>query len=376
MKRLLSVILTAVCLVNLAACGSFGSSKGSVKLPAVYLSYYADGGLSAYGEYVYVFDKAGNIVSESYYYGGILTDRTERNYTDSGIIVNESVYGRGDKLQSYKEFDEEGNLLKETVYDYLGKVEEYREYNEEGLVVYQEVFAYSHYIIRFEYDENGNLFKQYEVDYDENDTVKFSYEDTFDEEGNTINRVVTDVDGNSFVARQMVIETEGNKRTVYEIGKDDEVRYRTEEEYDDNGNLLAKTTYVVYDDDRVLSHEEYTYDEEGRMIHKIYEFTDVTETEYEYADEGYLYKESIITGKYISPEIYGDLSNAVLTECTQVYFYDADGDKVRSEYYVDGKLTSYSVWEFENVDPTKEQGNVLDYRDEERKLDERAYIVY
>ena len=112
------------------------------------------------GEYVYEFDKAGNIVSESYYYGGILTDRTERNYTDSGIIVNESVYGRGDKLQSYKEFDEEGNLLKETVYDYLGEVEEYREYNEEGLIVYREVFAYSHYIIRFEYDENGNLISE------------------------------------------------------------------------------------------------------------------------------------------------------------------------------------------------------------------------
>ena len=213
------------------------------------------------------------------------------------------------------------------------------------------------------------------MDYDENDTVKFSYEDTFDEEGNTINRVVTDADGNSFVARQMVIETESNKRIVYEIGKDDEVRYRTEEEYDDDGNLLSKTVYVAYEDDRVLSHEEYTYDEKGRMIREIYEFTDVTVTEYEYADEGYLYKESIITEKYISPEIYGDQSNAVLTECTQVNFYDADGDKIRSEYYVDGKLTSYSVWMFENIDPAKERGTVLDYRDD-RKLDERAYIVY
>lgn len=375
MKRLLSVILTAVCMVNLAACGSLGSSKGSVKLPTVYLSYYAGGGLSAYGEYVYEIDKAGNIVSESYYYGGSLNNRTERTYNDSGIIADESVYVRGDKLESYKEYDENGNLAKETVYGYSGDIEEYREYNEEGLVVYREVFSYSHYIIRFEYDENGILFKQYEVDYDENDTVKFSYEDTFDEEGNTINRVVTDADGNSFVARQMVIENESNKRTVYEIGKDDEVRYRTEEEYDDDGNLLSKTVYVAYEDDRVLSHEEYAYDEEGRMIRKIYEFTDVTVTEYEYADEGYLYKESIITEKYISPEIYGDQSNAVLTECTQVNFYDADGDKVRSEYYVDGKLTSYSVWMFENIDPAKERGTVLDYRDD-RKLDERAYIVY
>ena len=382
MKKIISALMTALLTVSPTACGSSGSSAGDVKLPSVFLQYYSDGGLSAYGEYYYEFDKSGNIVKECYYSCGNLYETTERTYSSSGIIAGESVYGRGDKLQTYREFDEEGNLTKETTYNYKGDVDTYCEYNKDGNIIYKESFSYSHYIIRYEYDDEGNLSKRYEEDYDENDNIEFSYEDTIDSEGNTINRIITEANGTSYAAdstsydaRQMVFETDGNHRTVIEIGKDGEQLYRTEEDYDDNGNLLSSTTYVSYDDDRLLSHEEYVYDEEGRVIHEIYDFMDSTEILYEYADEGYLYKKTEITEKYISQEAYGDGSDAVLTECMTVYFYDEDGDKVRCENYQAGRLTSYSVWEFEYINPAKYKGRELDYR-EERKLDERAYIVY
>ena len=376
MRKLLSIILTALVTVNLGACGPLGTAGESVKLPTVYLAYYADGGLMSFGEYTYEFDNAGHIVKECYYSGGSIANTTERNYSDSGIITDESYYGFGNRLESYKEFDEEGNLAKETFYKYGDEVTEIDLYNSDGLLICKESFDYSHYIVRFEYDEAGILIGEYEEDYDENDNIKYTYEDTYDSEGNLIKRIITDADGNSYEAAATQIDEDGNKRVIYQYGADGEIMFRTEEEYDDDGNLLSKVSYAVYDGDRVLSCEEYSYDDEGRVIDKIYELVDVTETRYEYSDEGYLYKESRISESYYYPQVYSDGSDGIPAEIMTVDFYDADGDKIRNEYYVAGVLTSYSVWEFETIDTGKYAGKELDYRDDERELDERATRVY
>ena len=377
MKKLLSIILTGLMAVNLAACGNSGSSGDEIKLPTGFFQHYTDGGLSAFGEYTYEFDRHGNIIKECYYSGGNLYSSIERSFTASGIQKDESVYTRGEKLETYKEFDGDGNLARETTYSYTGDIDKINEYNSDGLIVYKESFSYSHYIVRYEYDENGTLVKQYEEDYDENDNIKFIYEDEYDSEGNNIRRTVTDADGNSSeVLSNEEVLNDGNKRIILDYGANGEVRYRTEEEYDDNGNLLSKITYVVYEDNRILSCEEFTYDDEGRVIDRIYGFMGETEYRYEYADEGYMCKESIIKYDMVYSEGFSDGSDGVIAEIVTVNYYDADGDKTRTERYVSGKLTSYAEWTFEYVNPRNVKGKTLDYRDEDRELDPRALVVY
>ena len=217
---------------------------------------------------------------------------------------------------------------------------------------------------------------QYEEDYDDNDNIKFIYEDTYDSDGNLLNRLITDASGNTSEYTTVQIEKEGNTRIIYQYGDKGEVRYRTEEILNDNGNVLSKVTYVAYENDRVLSREEFTYDDKGRVIDRIYDFMDVTEYKYEYSDEGYMCKERIIKGQYVYPEVYGDGSGGVLCESERVNYYDADGDKVRTEYWLDGKMTSYAVWEYEYIDPRNYKGKTLDYRDDDRELDSRATVVY
>ena len=377
MKKLLSIILTALMAVNLAACGNAGSSGDEIKLATGFFQHYSDGGLSAFGEYTYKFDKYGNIIKECYYSGGNLYSTIERSFSSYGIQIDESSYTRGDRLENYKEFDEDGNLARETIYSYTGDVDQVNEYNSDGLIVYKESFSYSHYIVRYEYDENGTLVKKYEEDYDDDDNIEFTYVFEYDSDGNYTRRIVTDAEGNTTVDMYNdEVVTDGNKRTILEYGADGEVRYRTEEEYDDKGNLLSKVTYVAYDDDRLLSREELTYDDENRVIGRIYESLDLTEYKYEYADEGYMCKESIIKHDMVYSEGFSDGSDGREAEIINVNYYDADSDKIKFEHFVDGRLTSYAEWTFEYVDPHSVRGRTLDYRDKDRELDPRALIVY
>lgn len=125
-----------------------------------------------------------------------------------------------------------------------------------------------------------------------------------------------------------------------------------------------------------ISSSEYTYDSENRVIEYVYVLVDRTEIKYEYSDEGYLSKESIIKEKWISSQVFSDGSDAVLTEVITVNYYNVDEEKTRSEYFVGGKLSSYTEYYYETVSVKSGSKSQFDFRDRTRKLDDRATVVY
>ena len=71
-----------------------------------------------------------------------------------------------------------------------------------------------------------------------------------------------------------------------------------------------------------------------------------------------------------------DISDAELTEVITVNYYNADEEMTRTEYLVGGELSSYTEYYYEDVEVKSGSKCKFDFRDKDRKLDERAYIVY
>ena len=369
MKKLSCVLLSAVLMLTLSAC-----SDDKTRLYAGACTYYADGGLMSFSEYVYKYDKNGNPVKEFEYYNGNLKTTIEREYDPSGSFTEKKTDNR-DNVEYLREYDKNGVIRKETTYDY-GEIEDVTEYNEAGLPVRKESFSWT-YTVEYEYDDKGKLLKEIETDYDDNNVVGNIYEDIYDSEGERIQRTIISPDGSTVLAERCETIEDGNKKTLNQYDSNDELRYVTEKEYDAEGNLLKKVTYSIKNGGReFLSSSEYAYDKENRVIDFIYVLGDRTETKYEYSNEGYLSKESIITEKRISSAVYSDGSDAELKEVITVNHYNADGEKTRSEYFVGGELSSYTEYYYETVKVKSGSKSQFDFRDKKRKLDERSNRVY
>ena len=80
--------------------------------------------------------------------------------------------------------------------------------------------------------------------------------------------------------------------------------------------------------------------------------------------------------RWYSSAVYGDISDAELTEVITVNYYNADEEMTRTEYLVGGELSSYTEYYYEDVEVKSGSKCKFDFRDKDRKLDERAYIVY
>ena len=371
MKKFSCVLLSAVLMLSLAACS--GEEK---KLYAGHCTYYPDGGLMNFTEYSYEYDKDGNILNECEYHNGYPYSSTQLVYDKTGTFT-ESVYNSRDELESLKEFDENGIISKEYQYASDGSVKLEIDYNEEGSMVRKESLDAYHYVVEYEYDESGNLTKQIETDYDDKDDIENIYEYLYDSEGEMIQRTLTSADGSEMV--DLIVETvvEGNKTTIYTYGPFDELRFFTEKKYDTHGNLIKEVTYKVEaGKNEVLTSEEYTYDSQNRVIDYIYKLSNTTETKYEYSTGGYLEKESIISEKWISLEGYGDGSDAILTECVTINYYNAEGDMTKTENLAGGLLGSYTEYFYENVKIKSGSKSKFDFRDRKRKLDPRSMVVY
>ena len=68
MKKLFCVLLSAVLTLSISAC----SKDDKTRLYAGACTYYADGGLMSFSEYLYKYDENGNQVKEFEYYNGNL----------------------------------------------------------------------------------------------------------------------------------------------------------------------------------------------------------------------------------------------------------------------------------------------------------------
>lgn len=365
--------MTAVLLLSLTAC-----SGEETRLLAGYCSYYSDGGLMSYCEYSYEFDRSGRLSCVCEYYNGNIRSTKEREYDSSGSCT-ESEYNSRDELTALREFDKNDILIKETVYAF-GEIETITDYNEDGLMIRKESFKWSHYIAEYEYDDEGNLIKETETDYDDygNGELEKVFESIYDSEGEEIQRTVTSSDGSSVVDIRVETEEEDNKKTLYSYGRYDELRFITEKEYDPAGNLLSEVTYYYSEGEKdFLSSTTYEYDPEGRVIASVSKtVNDEYRYEYEYSNEGYLYKESTISYKWISEEAYGDGSDAVLMECVSCDCYDADGNITASTYAVGGRTSSRTVYTYENVKVDRGRTSTFDFRDDTRELDWRSTVVY
>jgi antitoxin component YwqK of YwqJK toxin-antitoxin module len=353
-------------MMSLAGCSK--ETGEETRLFAGYVSYYADGGISSFEEHSYEYDKNGVLVKENVYYNGFLSSYSVIEHTDGHIV--ESVYDNHDKPQSVRELYEDGSLKSELSYGYSDEPETYIEYDESGLMIFKESYKYN-YQVEYEYDKSGNLMRETETDHDSSG-VKV-YKTDYDAAGVAILRTVTYPDGSMVIDRDVDIHTEGSVRMILESGMDGELKYSTTEEYDDDGYLMRSVTYDATDFS-VLSSNEYKYDSEGRVIEKTYFFMDTTVTEYEYADEGYVSKESVTFPRMISNEPYGDGSDCYEVKYTNVTYYDADGSITRKETLMDGVITGYSEYIYETVNIRS--GTTYDYRDKDRELDPRSTVVY
>ena len=369
MKKLISLMMVMLLALNLAGCGITGEKT---RLLAAHLSYYADGGLSCFYEYSYEFDKNGRLVKELEYRNGNLYTTAETVYDTDGTSVRTVTDVRG-KIETVEEYDKDGVRLSESTYGYTGEVEKYCEFDKDGKMTLKVSRGSYNYTVRYEYDESGNLVRTYEESRDENGNLKSSYEEIYDETGQRIRQDVTDADGNTRTTMEAIIETEGNHRTVLEC-YDGEVRYRIEEEYDEDGNLLKSVSYSE-DDGEILQSHEYTYDDKNRVIEDVYySMYNSSTSRYEYADEGYMCKESRTYERPYSSEPYGDGSDSYMQEFTDVTFYNEAGEEIRTEHYMGSKLTGYGEDIYEEVNVRR--GAVYDYRDDKRELDPRSTIVY
>ena len=369
MKKLSGIFLIMLLTVNLAGCG-YGT-RNQTKLFAGFCSYYADGGLSSFEEHSYEYDAKGNLVKECVYYNGYLNSYSEFDY-DSGDAV-ETVYDNNDRIKAVRELYDDGSLKSEKTYNYKGEPEGYAEYDESGLEILKEVYGSYNYRVEYEYDENGNVVKETETDLDENGNLKDVYETIYDTDGNLIRRMITYPDGSSTVSSYTETEEDGNDRIRLQYDGEGTLRYRFEENLNDEGHLLKTECYLA-EDDSLLSSKEYEYDDEGRVITFIYFFRDETVTGYEYSDEGYLCKESVSYPRMVSNEPYGDGSDSYEVLYTRVTYYDADGDITRTENLYDGTIIGYSEYYYEHVNAGRNTS--YDYRDEKRELDPRAQVVY
>ncbi len=367
MRKICCVLMTVILVLGLASC-----TGEEERLCTGYCEYYNDGGLCLYHEYTYEYDRKGLLVKVCDYRNGRLDTTREMTYVGSGAYTESEYDSEGD-LKAVREYDDKGGLRKESEYGNDGELKIYREYNGDGLIVVKESFEWSHYIIRYEYDEYGSLVKETDTETSGggSETV---YESLYNSEGERISRTVTTSDGSSFVDFHSEIEEEGNKRIVYEYGRYDDLRFIYEKEYDEYGHLLKEVTRDMSKDE-ILSSCEYEYDSEGRLIRSEREtMNDRYGTRYTYYSDGAVSTESHVTYRWISSEAYGDGSDAVLSECITVNNYDTDGKLTRIDYLVDGRRQSYTMYYYENV--TVKAGSEFDFREDGRELDQRVYIVY
>lgn len=97
MKKLSCVLLSVVLMLSISAC-----SNEKTRLYAGACTYYADGGLMSFSEYLYKYDKNGNPVKECEYYNGELNTTIERKYDPSGSFTEKKTDFR-DNAEYYYE---------------------------------------------------------------------------------------------------------------------------------------------------------------------------------------------------------------------------------------------------------------------------------
>lgn len=186
--------------------------------------------------------------------------------------------------------------------------------------------AESSYIVKGEYDENGNILK--DTFYDLEGNMDYAYVYTYGEDGNLLEVTVYDKNDNPTKSKEEYsYDANGIQRNYRKLSNG---IVEKEEAYDENGNLQNR---IFYNDGKIENCQEYSYDSNGNKIsEKDYWYTQNGEKymsslfEYTYDENSLLAKEEVYdlvvddSGEYMELKYYTE------------YAYDIQGNIVEERY--------------------------------------------
>ena len=333
-------------------------------------------------EGVYKEEKYG--MEYTYEYG---KDRNIKRVRIKGISVQNFEYDKNGRLTDiYAQSDEESEVkstghmtFKYTPSGRFAEVNSIARYNHEGTEEELSTKAI------FEYDEKGRVVKNeifqneksvqnIEIKYDEKARTitmegerQFSYDSiykritTYDEDWKMIKE--EGFDKNEKLIHLSEYDKNGNETKSISYDENGEVKSYTAYEYDEKGNLIKEASYDAAGALQV--YYVYEYDEDGYILKETrYDANDVKRSCTEYF-ENTTNENKYFSGKERRSESYS--SDGSLSGITE---YNRNGDIVKSEQYISGKLYAIKEMEYD------ESGNLIKSSsyDADRKF--TGYSVY
>ena len=333
-------------------------------------------------EGVYKEEKYG--MEYTYEYG---KDRNIKRVRIKGISVQNFEYDKNGRLTDiYAQSDEESEVkstghmtFKYTPSGRFAEVNSIARYNHEGTEEELSTKAI------FEYDEKGRVVKN---EIFQNEKSVQNIEIKYDEKARTITMEGERQFSYDSIYKRITTYDEDWKM-IKEEGFDKNEKLIRLSEYDKNGNV---TKFISYDENgEVKSYTAYEYDEKGNLIKEAsYDATGALQVYYVYEcdENGYILKETrydandvkrscteyfenttnenkYFSGKERRSESYS--SDGSLSGITE---YNRNGDVVKSEQYISGKLSGIEEREYD------ESGNLIKSSsyDADRKF--TGYSVY
>lgn len=277
--------------VRCAVCGSevweFGDGSGEVYNFDEYDSVIRSTAYNSEGlverDYRYVLEYSeGLCTREEMYQDGMLVSVTEYAIHKDGycIPVNQIVYDE-EGGRSISENDEYGNCVHTVAYDADDAViyEDFTEYqyDEEGWILYTKQTGYFDGVLSYQYENNQYGDSVTDLFYAEDGSVEFGTrsEYEYDEDGNKLWRKVYDAVTDrlmqeSIYAIEMVDEWPENYEKTFTCYEED--GSKTVYESDVHGNELSETIYNADGKIETVYRSEYEFDENGNvLLHNRYE---------------------------------------------------------------------------------------------------------
>lgn len=292
--------------------------------------------------YAYEYDENGTLRKESWFdEDGTLTGQSE--YDENGVLVRSGGIGytldgetvqlayhytyrysdNGDPLEELQ-IDEDGTVVsrKEWVYDENGNLTSYLD--DLGSIVTREAYTY---------DENGRM-TEYEYSHERLFSGPYHNRTTYayDTDGN-LSQVIEyrEMSYGWIISEETVYsDYDGNGNATVEQIKhhSSTATERTENTYDENGNLLSCLRYDPYGN--LLQKETYQYDAEGReILQESYDAKESTTYRFEsaYDENGVRTTRGYFNTQFYALEAYDENGNMTLV----TYYKDA-GETVSSMF--------------------------------------------
>lgn len=333
-------------------------------------------------EGVYKEEKYG--MEYTYEYG---KDRNIKRVRIKGISVQNYEYDKNGRLTDiYAQPDEEGEVkstghmtFKYTPSGRFSEVNSIVRYNHEGTegeISTKAIFEYDEKgrVVKNEIIQNEKSVQNIEIKYDEKARTitmegerQFSYDSVYksvaayDENWKMIKRESFDKNGKLIQLSEY--DKNGNVTKFISYDENGEVKSYTAYEYDEKGNLTKEARYDAAG--TLQSYDVYECDENGYILKETrYDANDVKRSCTEYF-ENTTHESKYISGNQRRTENYG--SDGSLSGITE---YNRNGDVVKSEQYMSGKLYGIEEKEYD------ESGNLIKSSsyDADRKF--TGYSVY